>query len=212
MATLNPIDALVADLAPVRRVSPRDGLAVTLGMAAVAIALVALRFGLRPDILAGHPAPMVVLRSGALLLLGFAAGLAATASARPAVGQASNGWLWALGAAMLFPLSAIILVIYEGTMPFADLTGPMPLYCLTLSLVSSLLVGSGLTLWLRRGAAVAPERAGWLVGLAAGAFGTFAYSCHCPSNSIYFVGLWYSLAVAMAAGLGRLIVPHLIRW
>ncbi|MGB5724829.1 MAG: NrsF family protein [Parasphingorhabdus sp.] len=35
---------------------------------------------------------------------------------------------------------------------------------------------------------------------------------HCPFNSIFYVGLWYSLAVAICAIAGRLVVPHLIRW
>ena len=212
MSNSNAIEALVADLVPVRRLSPRDGLVVALGLMTVAVCVIALRYGFRADIVAGHPAPIVLLRSGALLLLGFAAALAATASARPAVGPSSNGWLWALGAALLFPASAAVLMIYEGTMPLEALPGPMPLYCLGLSLAASVVIGTGLTLWLRRGASVALERAGWLVGLAAGAFGTFAYSCHCSSDSLHFIGIWYSLAVAMAAGLGRLIVPHLIRW
>lgn len=209
MRNLNTIDALVADLVPVRRVSPRDGMLITLGLAVVVVTVVTLLFGLRDDIAAGHPAPIVVLRSGALLLLGFAAALAATESAQPAVGAESNGWPWALGAALLFPVSATILVIYEGALPYSDFGG---LNCLGISLASALVVGAGLTSWLRPGASVAPERVGWLVGLAAGAFGTFAYSCHCPSESIYYIGLWYSLAVAISAALGRLIVPRLIRW
>ncbi|MBU6207998.1 MAG: DUF1109 family protein, partial [Alphaproteobacteria bacterium] len=55
-------------------------------------------------------------------------------------------------------------------------------------------------------------RAGWLVGLASGSFGTFAYSLNCPSNSIYYIGLIYSLAVGVCAVTGRLIVPRIIRW
>ncbi len=212
MANINPIDALVSDLRPVRRVAPRDGMAITLGLTAVALAVVVARYGLRADIAAGHPAPMVVLRTGALLLLGFASALAATAAARPAVGPVNNGWLWALGAALLFPASAVFVVLNDGMVPVNAIMRPLPVYCLAISSAAALTIGAGLTLWLRRGAVVAINRTAWLVGLAAGSFGTFAYSCHCPSVSLHYVGLWYSLAVGVSAVLGRLIVPRLIRW
>jgi hypothetical protein len=212
MRNTDTIDALVAELVPVKRVVPRDGMMVTLALATVASLIVAVHYGLRTDIVAGHPEPMVVLRCGALLLLGTASALAATTSARPSVGAVSNGWLWALGAALLFPVSALFVALREGAIPVWEIMHPTPVYCLTISAVSAIGIGAGLTAWLRKGAAVAANRAGWLVGLAAGAFGTFAYSIHCPSVSIHYVGVWYSLTVASAAGLGRLVVPRLIRW
>lgn len=212
MPNNNAIDALVADLQPIKPVVPRDGMMITLGLTAVALAIIVARYGLRPDIAAGHPAPLVVLRSGALLLLGFAAALAATAAARPAVGPVNNGWLWALGAALLFPVSAVIVILFDGAVPSREIMRPMPLYCLAISVAAAGVIGAGLTWWLRRGAVVQLSRTGWLVGLAGGAFGTFAYSCHCPTVSLPYIGLWYTLAVALSAGLGRLLVPRLIRW
>lgn len=73
-------------------------------------------------------------------------------------------------------------------------------------------MGCALALWLRRGAVIDLARAGWLVGLAAGAFGTLAYCLHCPSASIHYIALWYSLAAALCAVVGRLSVPRLLRW
>ena len=75
-----------------------------------------------------------------------------------------------------------------------------------------LAIGGALTLWLRQGAVTDLRRAGWLVGLGAGAFGTFAYSLHCPSDSVHYIALWYSLALALCAAIGRLAVPRLLRW
>ena len=69
-----------------------------------------------------------------------------------------------------------------------------------------------MVLHLRRGAPTSPERAGWLTGLAAGGLGAFAYSFHCPDNSIIYIGFWYSLAVGICAVLGRMLLPRLIRW
>ena len=66
------IEALVADLQPVRPVEPRGGILLTLAAAGVAAAIVAAWLGLRPDIVAGKPHPMVMMREGMLLVLGFA--------------------------------------------------------------------------------------------------------------------------------------------
>ena len=75
--------------------------------------------------------------------------------------------------------------------------------------VMVLLFGT-LTLWL--GFLRIAERAGLVAGVAAGAFGIFAASLHCPDNDIVHIGLWHSGAVIVTALAGRLLVPRLIRW
>jgi len=65
---------------------------------------------------------------------------------------------------------------------------------------------------MRGGAPVSPERAGIVIGLASGSFGALAYSMHCPHNELVYVGLWYTLAIAITTLLGRLIVPRFVRW
>jgi hypothetical protein len=206
------IDTLVQELTPVRRIVPRDGLLLTLGMAAAVTFTVAITVGLRPDLLMLRPADMVLLRAGALLLLGIATMVAVVASARPGIGAARDGWRWALAAALLFPASSMVLMLRGEAFPVAVLTAETARYCMGISLSGGLVVGGALTAWLRRGAVTDLRRAGWLVGLAAGAFGTFAYSLHCPSSSVHYIALWYSLAVASCALIGRLIVPRLLRW
>ena len=210
------LDLLVADLQPVRRIKPVEGLALVASAAAAVALYIVMRYGLRADIVAGAPEPMVVIRGGMLVLLGTATAFAATAAARPAVKQSQNGWGWALAAAALLPAAAAILYLYHRLtgMPFPP--GAFDFryapWCLGLGCGGALLMGSVLTAWLRRGAPTALNRAGWLVGLASGSFGAFAYSLHCPSNSIYYVGIFYSAVVAISAAVGRLIVPAAIRW
>lgn len=206
------IETLVADLQPVRPVAPRAGALLAVVAAAVAAAIVAAWLGLRPDIVAGNPHPVVMMREGMLLVLGFAALAAVVASARPGIGQSSTGWRWALAAASLFPLTSIALSVAGGGFPLEVLysvDGPL---CLAISMAGGLMIGAALTLWLRRGAPTALNRIGWLVGLASGSFGAFAYGLHCLSITVFYVGLWYTGAVALCALLGRLIVPRLIRW
>jgi hypothetical protein len=85
-------------------------------------------------------------------------------------------------------------------------------WCFGISLSAATIIGGTMTLWLRRGAVTEPERAGLLTGLAAGAIGTFAYNLTCPSGSVYYAGLWYSLTVLLCGGFGRMLLPRLLRW
>lgn len=206
------IETLVADLQPVRPVEPRAGALLAVVAAAVAAAIVAAWLGVRPDIVAGNPHPVVMMREGMLLVLGFAALAAVVASARPGIGQSSTGWRWALAAASLFPLTSIALSVTGGGFPLEVLYSVDGPWCLAVSIAGGLMIGAALTLWLRRGAPTALNRIGWLVGLASGSFGAFAYGLHCVSITVFYVGLWYTGAVALCALIGRLIVPRLIRW
>jgi hypothetical protein len=210
------MSVLVDDLVPVRLVKRIDGVLLAAATTFVAAAIVALTYGMRGDVMAGNPHPIVIIRAGLLLLLGLATTLAVAAAARPSVGKAHNGWMWALAAAAVFPFAALckFIYLYASGQPL-DLFmldfeyGPR---CLMLSSLSALWIGSFMTWWLRRGAPIALNRAGWLVGIAAGSFGTFSFNVYCNSVSIFYIGLWYSLAVTLCAIVGRLIVPRLIRW
>lgn len=210
--TENLLDSLVSDLAPVRRLEPLHGWMIAAVGTAVSVAVVALEFGLRDDVMAGKPEGIVMLRAGALLLLGFAALAAVVDSARPRVGRRnSSGWKWALAGAGLFPAVALMVAMTEG-MPMDDILSTSVPYCFGISSVAALAIGGAVVVWLRHGAVTVLERTGWLTGLAAGAFGTFAYSLHCPSATITYIGLWYTAAIALCAVAGRLTVPMAIKW
>jgi hypothetical protein len=62
---------------------------------------------------------------------------------------------------------------------------------------------------------LAPSRlreAGAAAGLAAGAWAATIYCLHCPEVSAIFVLTWYSLGILLAAGVGALLGPRLLRW
>ncbi len=206
------IDNLVADLMPVRRVRPADAIWRTGIAVGAALVFVALVFGLRADIMAARAEPIVILRGGVLFILGMSALAAVIASARPGVGQVSHGWRWALGMAMLFPVTSVFLMIGDGALPMGTLTAHSARYCIAISTGSALVIGTALVSWLRSGAPTTLNRVGWLTGLAAGSFGTFVYALHCPSTSIHYIGIWYTLAVGICAVVGRLVVPNVVRW
>lgn len=216
--TMNPStsDALIADLvgdlAPVRPLRFGAGLAGALAAAALSAAAVVALLGLRPDWLAGAVNPMHLVATGLYGGLGLAASVTVIVMGRPQVGNDHGGWRWAALMAALLPLAGLIVAAGHGA---EELAPPVLLFgaeCFAVGAAASLLVLGVLTLWLRRGAPTAPGRAGLVAGVAAGAFGSFAVSIHCPANDIVHIGIWHSMAVVAMAGVGRVLVPRLVRW
>ena len=78
--------------------------------------------------------------------------------------------------------------------------------------LAGVIVALAAVLYLRRGAPVSLERAGWLTGLAAGSLGALAYNITCPLDTVAHVGFWHTVPVLVWAVIGRLAVPRLIRW
>jgi hypothetical protein len=69
------------------------------------------------------------------------------------------------------------------------------------------------TFWaLRRLAPTRLTLAGAGAGLFAGAAGAFVYSFHCTEGSAPFIGIWYTLGIALTAGIGASSGRHLLRW
>ncbi len=207
------LDALADRLTPVRRIHPAQAMAAAAILTLLGGALVLATLGFRASH-AGTTATdtMFLIRTGLLIVLALASSLAAATMARPAVGTARKGWLWAVGATTIVPFAAIIAALVSET-PVADQLYPVNgIECLTYSIGIGIVIMAVLTLWMRGGAPVSPERAGIVIGLAGGSLGALAYSMACPHNEIIYVGLWYTLAIGATTLLGRLIVPHFVRW
>jgi hypothetical protein len=209
-------DALIAELVgglePVKPLRFGAGMAATLAAATLSWAVVIALFGLRPDWLVGRVNPMHLLATGLYLGLALAATVTVVVMSRPQVGSDYSGWRWAAAMTGLLPVAGLIVGISRGHDMLAAETMRHGGECLMLGGGASLLVFAMLVLWLRRGAPTAPDRAGLVAGVAAGAFGIFAFSLHCPDNDIVHIGIWHSTVVLAMAGLGRITVPRLIRW
>lgn len=206
------IDGLVSELRPVRLMRFSTGLGLVLVGLMLAGGTVLSMSPLRPDLAAGNPAPMLVVVLGLFLLLGLAAAFAVVAMARPRVGTDRDGWKWAAAMTALLPLAALItLPGHVGALVLSDFVSS-GMDCLLVGLAAGLATFLALTYWLRRGAPTYPEQAGLLVGIAAGSFGIFAASLHCPSNDMLHIGVWHAMTVAVGGLAGRLIVPGLVRW
>ena len=206
------IESLTGQLAPVRALRMRDGLALILAAGALTIAVVLGWLGLRRELLAGEASAMFVIANGLILLLGLAAAVTVVRMGSPQVGNRHEGWKWALAMAGLLPLAAVVrLALHWQGLP-QIVTGTQGPDCLLHALGLSLFTAAALVLWLRKGAPASPPLAGLLTGIAAGALGTFAYGLACPVETIYHLGVWHSLPVVLAAVAGKMLVPRLIRW
>jgi hypothetical protein len=205
------IDAMVAELEPVKPLRMVHGMAAVGLLMAVAVSVIILTFGLRADLLSAQFHPMFLLRAGLLLLLGGGCGWAVLNMASPAVGHQGQSWKMAIAAAALMPLAALLVMVTRGA-DVAMANAFFGMQCMAFSALAGLATAVPMVMYLRRGAPTSPERAGFLTGVTAGGLGAFAYSLHCPFNDVVYIGLWYTLAVGGCAVIGRLVVPKLIRW
>ncbi len=71
---------------------------------------------------------------------------------------------------------------------------------------------AALTWALRKGAPTNLRRTGAMAGLVAGLIGAAVYALHCPADSLLFIAVWYSAAIAFCALVGASAGPRILRW
>ncbi|WP_186402429.1 NrsF family protein [Sphingopyxis sp. P1IMeth2] len=206
------ISELVGDLRPIRPLGFARGVGLAIASGGFAVAAVVAIAGLRPDVAGGSLNALFLISAGLFLMLGIASSVTVIMMSRPQVGANHDGWAWPVAMAALLLFSALLMSVGNADRALAASAPQHGIDCLACGIGLGLISGAALTLWLRRGAATSLTLAGLLTGIAAGSFGIFAYSFHCPISNIFHVGLWHSLVVVASAGIGRLVVPPLIRW
>jgi hypothetical protein len=206
------IAELVGGLEPVKPLRFANGMAYTLLAAAVSAVLVITLFGMRPDLQAGQLNPVHLIATGLFFGLALAASVTVIVMSRPCVGTDHSGWTWAAAMAALLPAAGLLVGLGNSGGLFEQESIKHGAACFAIGGAASMLVFAVLVAWLRKGAPTAPDRAGLVVGIAAGSFGAFAFGLHCPDNNIVHVGVWHSAVVLAMGGLGRAIVPSLVRW
>lgn len=211
MKTDQLIDALARGAGPAERRRWRMQFAATVvtGLV-VAIVLVALGLGVRPDMWMA-PAPV-------LMKAGFSA--LAAAIILPAALQLMKPGRplgWRIGAVALFAaLCAIATAIAlmgetPGQRMQAWMGGGFP-WCIIVVPLLAAPTAAGLLFLMRSFAPTRLTLAGAAIGAFSGGVAAMAYAMYCPVDSVAFVTTWYVLAIAICAALGAVIGARLLRW
>lgn len=213
MKTETLIETLAADLrpAPARQVSRRIAVVAVLGVI-VAFTLVVWRLGLRADLMPAVHGPMFWIKAAYAGALGLGGFLALERLARPA-GAGRVGLVLA-GAVLLVlvGVGVVQLIVAPTEARKALWLGQSSQRCPVYILMLALPVLAAALLTVRRFAPTRLALAGGAAGLFAGGVAAAAYGLHCPETSVAFVATWYTLGVALSAGLGAALGPWVLRW
>ena len=152
------------------------------------------------------------MKLGYCVWLAIGGYLLAEGVARPAAGLRAGAWTIGAGAAAIVSLAAIDLIftpVSGWTLAWIGRSAPFcPIAILVTAIPAFIAVAVGI-----RG--LAPTRlvqAGAVAGLLAGAVGAAVYALWCRETSALFVASWYTLGIAICAGIGALLGPRVLRW
>ena len=208
----NPlIDQLASEMEPVKVLKTLDGLALVALAVVATVLLVEFFHGVWRGAMTGEASIIYYIAHGLILLMGLASATSVLAMARPQVGSHYDGARWTMAMVGVIPVVAIS-TIAAGTGTGNPMADPYGIGCTMASLAASTVTGGALVFWLRRGAPVSLNVAGWHTGVAAGALGTVAYGMSCSLDELAHVGVWHIAPIVLAAIIGRLVVPRLVRW
>ena len=192
-------------------VAKRIGAGLAIGGMIAMIAMTTI-LGIRPDLQVAMRGFSFWMKWTYTISLGLGAAYAVTRLARPDTGSLQALWILAVPVLLLAGICINELARTPPAKWLAMWLGKSWMACpwLVLSLAAPIFIG---LLWSFR--KMAPTRlraAGAVAGLTAGAWAATIYCLHCPEVSALFVLTWYSLGIAIAAGLGALLGPRLMRW
>lgn len=213
MNTDQLIEALGRDVTPVSRYAVGRRLAIGVAVGAVGtLILIVWLLGLNPQLHLAVRHYSFWMKWGYTVSLGSCAILATARLARP--DSAQFGWLWVMAIPVL-SLVAISVVEMSQVPPaqwLAMWLGQSWRVCSSLVFLLSMPIFGGLLWSFRRMAPSRLRAAGATAGLAAGAWGATLYCLHCPEVSAIFVLTWYTVGIGMAALVGAVLGPRLLRW
>ena len=136
-------------------------------------------------------------------------------SMRPGLERDTNYWpiLYLVVAAIIVGLVTLLFGYLElsGQM-LLGATATSPLRCLACVGIFASIPFVLMILVLREGAPIRLRLSGALAGTVAGGIGAAAYAFACVSDTIPFIAIWYSAAIALYAVIGATLGPWLLRW
>ena len=207
------IARLATDLKPVRsNALPRLLMGAVLVSGVVAAIAMLMWLGMRDDMETAPGTMMFWTKFAYTLALAVLGGVATLALARP---DGAIRWPWVVAPALLALLlvGAVIQLAYaqpDQMMPLV--IGGTAMVCPWRIVVLALPILLGLMLALRRMAPANPTLTGLAAGLFAGGTGAWVYSFACGENGMMFLALFYTLGIAVVAGLGAPLRRFLLRW
>jgi hypothetical protein len=206
------IDTLVECATPVRRLRPPLVRAMLwLAFAGFVLALIAIGHGVRTDLIARLDEPKFAASSGAALLTGILATMAAFMISLP---DRSRWWL-------LLPLPALAAwVATIGYGCLADWTSPGPdgirlgeeARCFALLVLTSVPLATALAAMLRHAALLRGGAVAMMGGLAVAAITATALSLFHNHDATVLILMWNLGTVALITGLGALFGGGTFRW
>jgi len=213
MKTQDLVALLAADVTPVDRhiLGKRLGWALLLGGLGSTL-LMAIWFGVRPDLAQVAQTPLFWFKLAFPLALAGASLWACARLARPGVAIGGAAVAVALPLATVWLAAVLIVLATPDTQRAALLLGQSWRVCP--SNIARLSIPSFIAVfWAMRG--LAPTRLRWAgaaCGLLAGATATVAYCLHCPEMGVPFWAIWYVLGMLIPTAAGALLGPYLLRW
>jgi hypothetical protein len=178
---------------------------------AVALALLLLWLGLRPLDQAVQTRSFW-MKGGYTLTLALGGLMLVAALSRP--GRSSR-WAWVLiGAALVlaFGMGGMQLARTPPGARMAMWMGSSWSLCPWRIAAFAAPILIGLMLAMRRLAPTRLAAAGAAAGMLAGALGATVYELFCQETAAAFVATWYTLGIALCAGVGAVVGARLLRW
>lgn len=213
MSSERLINALVADLRPVRQRSKlREGALLVL-LGAVELGLYLILGYARPDIQAAMTLPSFWWKLGSLGLLSLVGAFTALWSFHPV--NSPRGGVRLLGALVVGSL-AVGWLIDGASASRGGLTDRLMwrhgIDCVIAMVTLSIPAIVALGVLMCRGASTEPEGTGLAVGTASAAWGAFVFVFNCPHDDPLYIAVWYVVGCGLVALAGRLILPRIARW
>jgi len=210
-------EQLIQSLSSHVPVVPRHALGRRIGLgllsgAVVTLVLVVAILGVRPDLheaMHGFSFWMKWIYTGSL---GIAAVFAIIRLGRPTHTSLRGLWLLLIPVLVLAGVGISELATTPSSGWLAMWLGQSWMICPWLVLTLAMPIFIGLLWSFRKLAPTRLRAAGAVAGLAAGAWAATIYCVHCPETSALFVLTWYTLGILLAAGVGALLGPKLMRW
>jgi hypothetical protein len=212
MKTDDLIRALAADREPA---GPAPGPALALA-AVVGLVLSALLFmwlvPLRPNLGEAMRTFPFVLKPIEMGLLVVISAVAVVRLAQPGAPYRRALTFVAAVPAIMIAAVAVELIQVPRAEWMVRLAGVHWYMCVLNMVLLSLPILAALLIGLRFGAPTRPALAGAGAGLLSGALAASLYIAHCPDDSQLFVAAWFTLAIAIATGIGAIAGSRILRW